>query len=189
MNEKINHPQLQADEKIGDSSNAESSTEETTKKILSVIANLDELVLTPDQLPLLNDLGFFLLKKGKLEEAERIFKKAVELAPENITALENLGMCFLQQNKNTEVKECFEKIIKIDPENTAALHTLGIALIELEEFEECEKCFRKVLELEPQNIDVSLFLGICLEKQKKGKGLDLIKNALKEKIAIKDSEK
>src|SRR3954468_3928976 len=61
-----------------------------------------------------------------MEEAERYFKKALELKPDRAETHFNLGVVYRRQQKVKEAIAELEQAVKLDPQLAAAHHDLGV---------------------------------------------------------------
>jgi len=100
-------------------------------------------------------------KSGNLEEAEQMFKMALELAPGNENIYYNAGEYYfikatLRRDKNFENAELmYKKMIEINPKSDMAYVKLGMCYAQLENFDEAESMFRMALEINPKNVMAS----------------------------------
>jgi tetratricopeptide (TPR) repeat protein len=93
---------------------------------------------------------------GRLEEAARLFEKAVRADPENITALNNLGLARRKLGRIDEAIKAYRRVIEIDPSFALAYKNLGIALEQKGNKEGAVKAYRKYAELNPSAPDIKL---------------------------------
>jgi len=95
-----------------------------------------------------------LKKEEKIEEAEDIYRKAIEMFPESARAWTLLGK-LLHENleRCDEAEEAYRKAIDLRPEASRAWASLGQLLHEkLNRYEEAEKMYRKAIELKPDDV-------------------------------------
>jgi tetratricopeptide (TPR) repeat protein len=62
---------------------------------------------------------------GNLRDADKQYRKALELRPEADEMLGNLGVLYLQHNKINDAEKCFNEAVKANPKNHQALTGLG----------------------------------------------------------------
>jgi tetratricopeptide (TPR) repeat protein len=85
----------------------------------------------------LNHLFYFQLgavaeRNGDFEEAERQFRKCLELAPEYAEALNYLGYMWADNDMNLEeARDLIDKAVQLEPENSAFLDSMAWALYKL----------------------------------------------------------
>jgi tetratricopeptide (TPR) repeat protein len=71
-----------------------------------------------------------LYRRGRFQDAEKMYKDVLRLNPDHVEALNNLGVVYIQKKDYTGAKSCFEKAIQLRPEfvepyyNLACLHSI-----------------------------------------------------------------
>ena len=80
----------------------------------------------PENLSAYKNLGLFLFKESKYDEAVDIFKKGTEIEPADTEFYNNLGSIYGIQEKYDEAIEVFNKALAIDPNNKGTLRNLII---------------------------------------------------------------
>lgn len=75
----------------------------------------------------LTQLGTTYVYDSDLEEAARLFERAIELDPQHYRALTNLGNVALEQDRVDDAIELYHRALKIDEEFPNAHHNLGVA--------------------------------------------------------------
>lgn len=89
-------------------------------------------------------LGSVFEEAGRLEEAERQFRRLLERDPLNATALNYLGYMLADNGQRLpEAVELIQRALEIDPENPAYLDSLGWALFKQGKVKEAEEPLRK----------------------------------------------
>ena len=83
--------------------------------------------------------------KNSLPEAERDFKKYLELKPESWPGANDLAWIYFRQGKFREVKEVMEKALRYNPENPWLLNSLGVSLLNLGDKEGAKAAFEESL--------------------------------------------
>jgi Flp pilus assembly protein TadD len=96
-------------------------------------------------------LGNCSLYSGRNEEAERDFKKAVDLDRNSLEARNNLGMVQYLTGRSKEAIESFRKALGINSNSDKTLDNLGIALVETGEIEEGIRNIKKAADINPSN--------------------------------------
>ncbi len=66
------------------------------------------------------NLGNILYHQGKIDEAEKIYKKAVEIYPNSVEAWRNLAVIYQQQNRLPEASLAWKKVSEIHPHDMEA---------------------------------------------------------------------
>jgi tetratricopeptide (TPR) repeat protein len=70
----------------------------------------------------------------KYEDAEKYFRKCIEMAPDYSEALNYLGYMWAERGTNlTEAKELIEKAVKLEPKNAAYLDSMAWVLFKLDQ--------------------------------------------------------
>ena len=94
------------------------------------------------------EAGRIRLQTGKLEEAEKLFRKALELDGGNVTALNRLGEVLAQRGKKEEAVKSWNKVIDVyqalsfkEAEEVTAdeFVEMGLSLIHLNRFKDADK--------------------------------------------------
>ncbi len=72
----------------------------------------------------LNQLGYQLLRTGKLREAIEIFKLNVEAYPQGFNTYDSLGEAYVAVNERELAKQNYKKSLELNPNNTNAVAVL-----------------------------------------------------------------
>lgn len=80
---------------------------------------------TPDPI---HRLGVVAIHQGNLEEADRLFSQALQLAPPDAELLTDIGYLRYLQNRNKEAEDSLREALQRSPQNQRALNNLGILL-------------------------------------------------------------
>ncbi len=116
-------------------------------------------------------MAFVLQKLGKAQEAENIYRKALQLNPETVSVLGKMGYFLAELGRNDEALEYFEKILKTDLKKEEAhlaeeVHLeLGRILEKLGRMDEAETHYREIIRLNPDSAAAYTTLGILLARQ------------------------
>lgn len=97
------------------------------------------LVIFPDYLMALNDLGTQLLALGRLDEAAEQLRRAVRLDPKAFNPQLNLCIVLVEQQKFAEAADELEKALALDARAPAARLYAGRAYLALGVLERAEK--------------------------------------------------
>src|SRR5690348_4894920 len=68
----------------------------------------------------LTTLGTALQRSGRLEEASKVFDKAVQLKPDDAALWQNLGGVLEELKRPSEAVLCFQHALKLDPHHLDA---------------------------------------------------------------------
>ena len=98
-----------------------------------------------------NNAGGILLLDGKIGEAERMYRKAIESDPVHALAMNNLGSLFLKQGKIEEAQKMFEKSVRTDPSLALPLNNLAEMLVNAGQLKLAAKYLATSMRLDPVN--------------------------------------
>ena len=110
-----------------------------------------------------SNYGVILGGLGKLKEAEKSFRKAIELKTNFSEAHYNLGIILKDLGKLHEGELSYRKAIEIKPDYADAYLNLGIILEDLDKLQEAELSYRKVIEIKPNYAKAHYNLGNLLK--------------------------
>lgn len=109
--------------------------------------------------------GTLLDRRGKTNDAEAVFRKALTLDPDNSLTLNYLGYMLADHNqKLEEALALIQKAVKLDPQNYAFLDSLGWAYFKLGKYDLAESNLRKAVERNSTDPTVHAHLGELYEK-------------------------
>lgn len=94
------------------------------------------------------DVAEVYLKNGKPEEAEKLFRTALNQKA-NIHLYNRLGIALRHQKKWQEAIEEYEKALKVEPRNDTLYYNMGMAYMDGAKKEEAVQRFKKALEINP----------------------------------------
>ncbi|MFT4553421.1 MAG: tetratricopeptide (TPR) repeat protein [Chlamydiales bacterium] len=99
---------------------------------------------------------------GKLDDAERTYKKILKLDPNQADTLNNLGcISYLKDNFKQSLK-CLLRLKKIHPDFVEGLNNLGKTYDKLDDIPNAINCLKTALDLEPDNEDALVLIGSLL---------------------------
>jgi tetratricopeptide (TPR) repeat protein len=163
----------------------------------------DARAKTPEDDDLAMKLGAVFEESGKIDEAEREFRRIIERDPLNAQALNYLG--YMLADRGLRLQEAItliERALKVDPDNPAYLDSLGWALFKNGRTEEAEAPLRKAAEVLIAESVIQDHLGDVLarrgkndeaiaawERALKGDGVDVDRSAIEKKIKDARSRK
>jgi tetratricopeptide (TPR) repeat protein len=102
----------------------------------------------PDNATALNNLGYFLIERGKnLEEARKLIEKAVNIEPMNGSFLDSLGWVHYKLGHLEQAREHLEKAASYSRRNSTVFEHLGDVLRDLGRVPEARRQWEKALEL------------------------------------------
>ncbi|HOO91284.1 MAG TPA: tetratricopeptide repeat protein, partial [Syntrophales bacterium] len=113
------------------------------------------LTLDPDNADAINYIGYSYAERGiKLDEAERLIKRALQLKPDNGYIIDSLGWVYFKQNRVKEAIEFLEKARDLLPEDPTIAGHLGDAYKKDGQIERALDVYQRALNMNPQNGDL-----------------------------------
>jgi tetratricopeptide (TPR) repeat protein len=110
------------------------------------------LTKDPDNAYALNNYAYFLsLRKTRLEKAEQMSKRSIELDSENASYLDTYGWILFTMGDYTKSKEYIEKSLEAAPNNAEVLDHLGDVLFKLGDKQGALKQWKKAQDLGADN--------------------------------------
>lgn len=101
------------------------------------------------------------MRADKPLQAERHYRKALEINPSADHIQANLGALYLQQNKTAEAKRCFQDAISSNPKNDKALSGMGSCCMAEGEKRQAHDYFLKSLNIHLNNATAVFYLVKC----------------------------
>ena len=105
-------------------------------------------------------------KLGRLDEAVRYYKKAIELKPSFNEAHFNLANTSYELNDLNKAEASYKKVIELKPDLAEAHNNLGMTVNKMGRLDEAEACYKKAIELKPDYIEAHNNLDILLIENK-----------------------
>lgn len=121
-----------------------------------------QLVGTPQgsgNAPALAVQGQAALEAGKLQEAEKTFRDAVNLDSQSADAQFGLGNVYIRQGQLAAAETAYRAAIAIDPNMDSAHLNLGVVYYQMEQFGKAEEEFNTVLRLSPNDAQALYLLA------------------------------
>ena len=116
----------------------------------------------PDIFDALHLLGFLELDGPRVEDAEKLLRRAVKLQPHSAEAHSNLGLACAKLKRFEEARQCHETAIALNPNFAAALTNLGNVLLRLRRYEDAIGAHERAIRLKPDYADAHNNLGMVL---------------------------
>lgn len=117
----------------------------------------------PADVSILYNLGMALSDVGRLDEAERHLRRAVDIAPDLTNARVALGVALQRHGRTDEAIKELREAVNRSRENPWAERNLGACLLSAGEFQEAEGCLRKASLINPGDQQSWYGLGQALE--------------------------
>ena len=140
--------------------------ENNIEKAMEIFLSIPEDQRTPQDWLL---IGNILQDKGKLEDAEFMYKKAVNIDDKYFKAYYNLGNLYLQTGKPNMAIEQYKKVIKIKPEYSYAHYNMGCAYISMGKYSKAKYELYAATDLKNTEPDFHYNLALVLKKLNKEK--------------------
>jgi tetratricopeptide (TPR) repeat protein len=112
-----------------------------------------------------NNLGIFLKKKGRLNEARMQFEKALQLKPDYSSAHINMGATLVRQKKFEEALDHFAEAARIRKNFPEALYSMATVLVLLGRIDEAQEHYEKALAINFDYADAHLKLADILDEK------------------------
>jgi predicted CXXCH cytochrome family protein len=132
-------------------------------------------------------LGNYYERMGRVKQAEKFYKRAVDVDSLFVEARMALAVVCNQTGKNGQAMKQLNAILEIENDNSRAWYLKGLLYAELKDFERAADMITKAVELDSLNIDY--YYNLALIKQQLNK-LDESVNLLNSALVIEpESEK
>lgn len=124
-------------------------------------------------------LGHALAELGRVEEAERALRDAVEKDPRNVVAHANHAVLLRRLGHRDAAEAACRAALIIDNAYVPALHTLGTIQSERRKLAEAEASFVRVLTLDPRHVQALINLSaICSAGERMDEAIALLERAI-----------
>lgn len=122
------------------------------------------LDVEPENVELLNSLGFALFQDGKSQDAVAALERALEVDPRHVKAHNNLALASIDLGELELAEAHYRESLAIEPQ--AAIHNdLGFVLDRQGMTEEAIEQYREALELDPASASAHSNLGASLARE------------------------
>jgi tetratricopeptide (TPR) repeat protein len=112
-----------------------------------------------------NNVGVFLARHGRHDEALEHFAQALALYPDYAKAHYNMGQILLEQGKLDEAQRHLAEAVRLDPDFASGHYYLGLALQRQGKFREAEVELTQALQSNPGSANAHYHLGVVFEGQ------------------------
>ena len=95
--------------------------------------------------------GLSALQAGRLDEAERAFRKVLQRDPRNFGTLNLLGVALMHGGKFPEAEQCLKTALKVNATNDATFNNYGMILKAMSRLDEAVQRFGEAVAINPGN--------------------------------------
>jgi tetratricopeptide (TPR) repeat protein len=107
------------------------------------------------------ELGKHYYDQGNRDQAEKGFRRVLEIKPDYVPALVNLGIVLNEAGKSEDALRQFDRALALNPKDTGILCHKGQALYALKRREEAVRLYVEAIGLEPKSQLAHYWLGIA----------------------------
>ena len=109
-----------------------------------------------------NDLGVLAMEERRFEEAEKRFKRALELSPDYVQARYNLALDYYLWRNNEKAKEQIVRLMRSHPELSDPIHFDAVLRLNAGKVDEAIKQLVQCVTMKPEQPGYWLALGVAL---------------------------
>jgi tetratricopeptide (TPR) repeat protein len=126
-----------------------------------------------------NNLGYILLRKGKVDDASIHFQEALQIKPDYAEANYNLGIVLRQKGNVDDAIAHYQRALQIKPDYADAHVNLGNILFQKGKVDEAIVHFQEALQIKPDIAEAHISLGgALLQKGRVDEAIDHYQQAL-----------
>lgn len=114
---------------------------------------------------------------GNATEAEKQYRKALQIDEQFYLAAVNLGLLLSRQGRNEEAEQLFRQAMAASPQSAAIAFDLGLLLAEMGKRQDAEATLQKALDLDPQMASAAYNLAVLVGERDPGKAAELCAKA------------
>jgi uncharacterized protein (AIM24 family) len=105
--------------------------------------------------------GSELLKQGKLDQAQRAFRTALELEPDNARVLALLGLSYFRANEFADARQVYEQLVERAPTDASHRLNLGLVYLKLNDADHAIGALEASRALDPSQGRAVSYLGLA----------------------------
>ena len=129
----------------------------------------------------LHDQALYLHSKGRLDDAELLYKKILVSEPNNLQTLHCLGMLLMAKNMSTEAETYLTASLKLDPKNVVYINNYLGVLMSLGRTSEATLLYEEHIDLAKNNIDFASNCALLLSRiNRLSDAINLIANIIRQ---------
>jgi Flp pilus assembly protein TadD/4-amino-4-deoxy-L-arabinose transferase-like glycosyltransferase len=107
------------------------------------------------------NLGYYLARTDRPDEAAEAYRRSIELLPTHARARSSLGGLLTQRGEHDEALSQLREATRLDPTLPSAWTNLGIELASRRQADEAVSALQRALILDPTNIEATYNLGVA----------------------------
>jgi tetratricopeptide (TPR) repeat protein len=111
------------------------------------------------------NLGEDFVEQGRLDEAIRQYREALQIKPDDAQALNNIANALLARGKPDEAISRYQNALRIKPDYAAAHYNLAIALEQKGRMDEAVVQYKDALQIKPDDAPAQFSLATVLRQQ------------------------
>ncbi len=108
----------------------------------------------------LNAYGVALADQGKLDEADALFQRVLQLDANNAPALQNLGIVALRRDDVGAAQANLARALALNPRLPLALNTMGVVFARQNDFAQAVEMWKRAVEIDPRQYDALFNTGL-----------------------------
>jgi len=128
---------------------------------------MEAVSISPRAVPQAIELGEQLIRKGKAEQAVKLFDKAIQRSTNSDKSREEIIAIYIQNREYAKARRLLESYLKEQPERYDLAYKLGIACMKAGDLKNAQAQFQRVDEHTEGNIDAKLHLARIYYHQKR----------------------
>ena len=109
-----------------------------------------------------NNLGYDLLRKGRVDEAIAHFQTALQFYPDFAKARYNLGLALFEKADVDDAIAQYQTVLRLTPEHADVYNNLGNALLQKDKLDDAIVSYQRALQIDPDYADAHNNLGNAL---------------------------
>lgn len=109
--------------------------------------------------------GLWLARAGRWAEAEREFRRVLQIRSGNVRDYANLGGALARQGEHRKALEVYEEALRLQPGEPSTLNNLATTRMALGELDRATELLEQVLEGDPRNAGARYNLGLVRFRQ------------------------
>lgn len=121
--------------------------------------------MDPRSVRVLKGIGAVYLAQGKVDDAQRMFERALSVDPSDPKALTGRGMCEMTNRRHSEAAPYFQAALKVAPDHLVALHQFMECAYSLGSLGDLAHVLERYLALKADDTAIRYCYAGCLFKQ------------------------